>query len=191
MKHARPFPRRLVRFVSLSVSFTLLLSVLTNIPVGSASSKKPVTRGSDRAQDEKRKKADAVPPKSGPPEARLPNLDEERQRHRVAPRAPEPVESTSRSRRKPIEARQGRRVADSTAPVHPIPVRRNGRISQNHSFERMAPAISVARSHHARMRAPVPQGPSGLVRYWKYDENSGSTAADSSGNGDRKNWSGA
>lgn len=50
MKHARRFPRRLVRFVSLSVCVALFLSVLTNIPVGSATSKKPVTRGSGQAQ---------------------------------------------------------------------------------------------------------------------------------------------
>jgi hypothetical protein len=72
MKCARPFLRRLARFVSLSMSIALLLSVLASTPVGSASSKKPVAPGRTQAQGEKRKKSGAQSPKSGPPEANLP-----------------------------------------------------------------------------------------------------------------------
>lgn len=44
MKRVRRFPLRLIRLTSLSVCFALLLSALTNNPVQSKGSKKPIER---------------------------------------------------------------------------------------------------------------------------------------------------
>lgn len=39
MRHAHRFPQQLVRWISLSVCFTVVLSVLTTIPIQTANSK--------------------------------------------------------------------------------------------------------------------------------------------------------
>ncbi|HWN11913.1 MAG TPA: PKD domain-containing protein [Pyrinomonadaceae bacterium] len=60
-------------------------------------------------------------PRGGSPEGDFPNLDEVKHRPAVRPRAPQPVSSSQRSRRKPLAARNGRRVGDPLPAPTPLP----------------------------------------------------------------------
>ena len=112
MKRGSRFPRRLIRWTSVCVCFALALSILTINPLQIAGSKGGYAGRSGRErvvppepipQQPNGRKVTPAPPVSGPPAASLPNLDEVKQRRHEAPRAPEPVSSTLRSRRKPLE----------------------------------------------------------------------------------------
>ena len=100
MKRARRFPTRLVRWASLCVCFTLVVSVLIIVPI----------------QREAISLAQGVvappPPMVGPPAGSLPNLEQVRRQPQRRPVAPPHVPSNIRSRRRPLQPRNGRRVGD-------------------------------------------------------------------------------
>ncbi|MDX6528871.1 MAG: hypothetical protein QOH41_1161 [Blastocatellia bacterium] len=141
MERARRFPRRLVGLTSLSVCFALLSSGLINIPVQSASPEKGVSPGRGQPQGVQSKKAKPEAPKQGPPEASLPNLDEAKQRRDDGARPPLIMPSSTRSRRKPLEPRQGRKVGD------PLPPKSRARLTAQREG-----TDQIGRSHHASHR---------------------------------------
>jgi hypothetical protein len=167
MKRTHRFPARLIRWTSSCVCFVLLLSCFVVTPLANLDHNRTVlAKGQSSSQNGNIKKVDPAPPVTGPPAANLPNLDEVKLR-RQAPRAPEPVSSTLRARRKPIESRQGRKVGD------PLPTVRVGSSKATNDRERIDRASTATRSvlgrsslrsHHARrsrtsdfLVTPMPQ----------------------------------
>ncbi len=114
MKPAHRLSARLTRWTSLCVCFALILASLTLItPISSGSSFMPQGHN---GQPNNGNKVSPAPPVTGAPEASLPSLEEPRQRRNVEPKARQPIPSTLRSRRKPVESRQGRKVGDPLPP---------------------------------------------------------------------------
>jgi YD repeat-containing protein len=112
MKRTRRFPRLvsgLVRWTSLCVSFALVLSFLVIIPVQRNGTSLAQGQGSPNGQGTR---VPAPPPVVGPPAANLPNLDAVRRSQPDPPQTPTHLPSIIRSRRNPIEPRNGQRVGD-------------------------------------------------------------------------------
>src|ERR1044071_6659365 len=104
MKRTHRFPQRLIRWTSLPLSLTLLLTTLiTNNPQVVAS------RAPQQGQE---RRTTAPSPETGAPNAVLPNLDDTRRRRDRDPKIANHVESTMRSRRKPLESRRGLKVGE-------------------------------------------------------------------------------
>jgi hypothetical protein len=185
MKRAHRFSPRLVRWISLSVCFALILSVLTTGPLQAVNGKgfgyerrtKPITKPSPPVPQGRReppkgngKKVDPVPPQPGPPAVSLPNLDEARRLRPSAPRAPEPVASTMRSKRKLVKAPKDRKASNNGLRE---PAGHRIGIAGNQTEIRSRQAIRpLARSHHAAssvtprsvsLTAVPPQGGSGTA----------------------------
>ena len=168
-RHSAP----LLRYTSLLVCFALLLTTVSLVGINPVLAKKPIIiRQNNQQSNRAAKKVAPVPPQPGAPQAGLPNLDEARQRRAEPLRVPESVPSTLRSRHKPLESRQGRRVGD-------LPPRRAaGTRDFDNSSERMANAgvrrgETTVRSHHARrsglisfLPTPMPQGGSSENVIW-------------------------
>src|SRR5688572_27915713 len=93
-------PARLVRRTSLCVCFGLLFSAIAGIPFQTVNSKES-SRVRPQEQDANQRRVAPLPPRTGPPAANLPNLDEVKHRAVAAPRTPEALPSLMRSRRKP------------------------------------------------------------------------------------------
>lgn len=93
MKRARHFRPRLIRRISLFVCLTLVFSSLTSFPfrTGEASGFLPL--GQDNSNGRARR-VPATPPQPGPPQAKLPNLDNARSVIPRTPKAPDPIPST-------------------------------------------------------------------------------------------------
>jgi YD repeat-containing protein len=118
---------------------------------------------SGQSRNDKAKKVSASPPQPGAPAAQMPNIEEVRPRSHQAPKAANQVESMVRSRRKPLEPRNGRKVGD------PLPSRKASANSTRKSGERASVEMrgpkETGRSHHARrvgsfnfLMMPMPQG---------------------------------
>jgi hypothetical protein len=91
----------------------LVLSCLVVTPLANLNySRSALANGQNNSQNGNIKKVDPAPPVTGPPAGNWPNLDEVKVRPSQDPRAPDSVNSTLRSRRKPIESRRGRKVGD-------------------------------------------------------------------------------
>src|SRR5437016_6268940 len=108
--------RHFSRWMVLPLGFLLILSCVS-YPTVDASGSKVISRfGKARrnaqADSGKAKKVPPVPPQPGPPQAVLPNLQAERHRRWPSPVAPASVPSTIRSKRKPLESRNGKKVGD-------------------------------------------------------------------------------
>ena len=118
MKRARRLLRSQRRWMGLTICFLLVLPSLILVPgqttFGKRSSLFLKSRGQGNGQS---RRVMPVPPQLGPPAANLPNLDELKQRQNVAPRAAVVAPSMMRSRRKPLEPRNGRRVGDPLPPI--------------------------------------------------------------------------
>ncbi|MDX6529064.1 MAG: hypothetical protein QOH41_1354, partial [Blastocatellia bacterium] len=166
MRLTHRLPARLIRWTSLSVCFALILASLTLItPISSGSGFLPQDRSGQSGNDKAKKVNPSAPP-PGPPAAQVPSLDEVRQRQHETPKAARHIESTMRSRRKPLESRHGRRVGD------PLPPRKTGTNLTTESSERVNVAgadkhgrVGTVQMHHARsarslnfLPAPMPQG---------------------------------
>jgi YD repeat-containing protein len=109
MRRTRRFPHRLVRGTSLCVCFAFVLSFLAVVPFPRLGRSLAQGLGSPNGQGTS---VPAPPPLPGPPAANLPNLDQVRTRPQRPPEAPMPLPSVIRSRRSPLEPRNGRRVGD-------------------------------------------------------------------------------
>jgi len=111
------------RWLALSLTLVLLISGLIRPIAVSAGEGKPLKSRSGKAQSKepagngKEKRVPPVPPQPGAPQLMLPDLQTERQRERPAPQAPAVIASTIRSKRKPLESRQGRKVGDRLRPL--------------------------------------------------------------------------
>src|SRR4051794_8067014 len=118
MRRTHRLPVYLTRWISLISCAVLLVSSLGLAPSKNSSVRRPQTQetGSARAR-----KAPPKPPEPGAPALNLPNLDEARQRTNTPPRVARAIESTTRSRRKPLEPRQGRKVGDPIPRATPSP----------------------------------------------------------------------
>src|SRR6266446_2249324 len=110
MRYSRRLARRLVRCTSLGLSVALLLSLLTITPIRFGNSSTVLAQSNPPIGTGSRVAAPAGV--LGPPEASLPNLDELRLRPHSPPQAPLSLPSMDRSRRNPLEPRNGKRVGD-------------------------------------------------------------------------------
>jgi hypothetical protein len=168
MRRTHRLPASLIRCASLCVCFALVLASLTLItPISSGSGFIPQGR-SGQSNNGKGKRVTPAPPLPGAPEASLPSLDETRQRQNAAPQARPHVPSTMRSRRKPLESRQGRKVGDPLPPKRRASANETGNGSERVSIASAAARdhvrrVGTVRSHHARTTrllppAALPQG---------------------------------
>ena len=110
MRSSRRFPLRLARWTSLFVLTTLILSFLIITPIRFGNGSTVLAQSNPPNGTVSRVAAPAGV--LGPPEANLPNLDEVRSRRHVPPQTPLPLPSSDRSRRNPLEPRNGKRVGD-------------------------------------------------------------------------------
>src|SRR6266404_4470520 len=175
MKRTHRFPARLIRWTSLCVCFVLVLSCFVVMPVANFDhNPTALAKGQSSSQNANVKKVEPAPPVAGPPAGNLPNLDDVKLRRAVAARAPEPVNSTLRSRRKPIESRRGRKVSD------PLPwrpgvahnsrsLRKGSALSgklndRGQGYSNQRRSATQARSHHALLSFLLPQsGPTNVA----------------------------
>ena len=150
--------RHLSCWMALHLSFLLILSGVT-YPTVDASGSMPIsrsvkTRRNAQVASGKARKVPPTPPQPGPPQAVLPNLQAERNRRWPSPVAPAAVPSTRRSKRKPLESRNGRKVGD--------PLRVSTRVDLHSSAKLLASSATNslsfltgpgAHSHHAASRS--------------------------------------
>src|SRR5213593_2273716 len=101
------------RWTSLCVCIALILSTLTLIIPVSSKSGFPQSSGINNRNV---KKVAPKAPQPGAPSLTLPNLENARRGRSVDPKAPRAIESDTRSRRKPVESRHGRKVGDPLPP---------------------------------------------------------------------------
>src|SRR6185503_14070904 len=113
MRRARRLPKRLVRLTTLSACLALILTSVSMSPLPLVSGRGALPQGQgNQESNSKARKVTPEPPQPGPPSGALPNLDEIKQRRQPEPKAPAAIASTARSKRKPLESRQGRKVGD-------------------------------------------------------------------------------
>jgi YD repeat-containing protein len=168
MRCTRRFPNRLIRWTSLFVGFALVLPMLLGAPSATAKGPHPV-KSSERSlkptaqQSENRrqpapkdggKRVDPIPPQRGAPAANLPNINELKTRRPVAPRAPEPVPSTMRSRRKSVEVQRGKKP--NLANLGQAPGAVASALARNRTGARSGSSVDrvPVRSHHTRRSEP-------------------------------------
>lgn len=159
MRRTHRLTARMIRWTSVSVCFALILASLTLItPMSSGSGFIPQGRNG-QPNNGKGKRVTPAPPLVGAPAASLPSLEETRQRPHVEAEARQPIPSTMRSRRRPLESRQGRKVGD------PLPPKRRASANETgNGSERVVIAsadahdrVGLVRSHHARTPRSLPQ----------------------------------
>jgi hypothetical protein len=168
MKSARRFPQRLVRWPGLCVCLALVLTSLAMTPLGGPNNLIALAQGRSDSPNGKGRKVSPAPPLPGAPEASLPSLEEARQRPHVEPIARQPIPSILRSRRKPLESRQGRKVGDPLPPKRRASANETGNGSEPVLVASAAARdhvrrVGTARSHYARTTrllppAALPQG---------------------------------
>jgi hypothetical protein len=165
MRRTRRLPKRLVRLTSLCACLTLVLTSLVTVPAHLVSGKGSIDATQDQNNQQTNgnaRKVKAEPPQKGPPSATLPNLDEVRRSPRVNPETPFPVSSSSRSRRKPLQPRNGKKVGDP------------GTTGSSIGANRMPVSTQTVsrRLHHARGKAitiaPTPLGDDQFVQNFVY-----------------------
>jgi Tol biopolymer transport system component len=121
MKRLHRLPARIIRSTNVLICFALILSVIAGVvPFQTASSKESIRlrqQGNGQGNNGRERRVNPPAPRTGPPAANLPNLNEVQHRRVEAPRAPNTLPSLMRSRRKPLESRNGRRVGDAPLPV--------------------------------------------------------------------------
>jgi WD40-like Beta Propeller Repeat len=118
MRRTHRLSAKSIRWKSLCLCFALITSSLiwTSPTHGSRR-----TQSNNQSSNGKARRGPAKPPQPGAPSANLPNLDQDRHRPRVETRAAPPIESTIRSRRKPVESRSGKKVGDPIPRATPSP----------------------------------------------------------------------
>ena len=139
--------RRAFPHISLCLCLALLLSGLSSRPIEAASGERSDPFSTRQQTSGQESRVAPLLPRTGPPAANLPNLDEVKRQQVDAPRAPEALPSTMRSRRKPLQLPPGRRPGEN-AP-------RRNRISRNQNsagsmLARHSAAERTLKSHHAR-----------------------------------------
>jgi YD repeat-containing protein len=135
-----------ITFISLLICLVLLASPLVPLAIGEAKSL-IVSQGQSRKEK----------PVSGPPEVDLPNLNDVRNRRYEKPEAPKAIPSTIRSRRNPLESRNGRKLGDQI----PVTVGSNatgGQHSQANASKNRSVKLNHARSANVVAPAPPPVG---------------------------------
>src|ERR1700686_2025212 len=131
MRRTHRLPASLIRWTSVCVCFVLVVASLTIIPLWSSSGQEfaptsPGRKGQSGNGNGRGQKVKPAPPLPGAPEARIPSLEEVRQRRLEAPAAPPHIASTMRSRRRPLEARHGRKVGDPLPPKRSASAKETG-----------------------------------------------------------------
>src|SRR5437879_1605827 len=151
------FPH-LTRWIVLPLGFLLILSCVT-FPMVDASGSMLISRlGKARKNAQmangKAKKVPPTPPQPGPPQAVLPNLQAERNRRWPSPVAPAAVPSTIRSKRKPLESRNGRKVGNPLRARTGADLYSSAKLLRPSGTNSLSPPASAgARSHHAASRS--------------------------------------
>jgi hypothetical protein len=110
MRSSRRFRVRLARWMSVFALVTLVLSFLIITPIRFGNASTVPTQSNPPSGTGSRVAAEAPVP--GPPEANLLNLEEVGRNNPVPPQAPLALPSSDRSRRYPLEPRNGKRVGD-------------------------------------------------------------------------------
>jgi len=133
MRRTHRLSARSRRWTSIVIAFVLIVSILSlTIPV---SSKSGFPQGQNVGNNRSIKKVTPIPPQPGAPAVSLPNLDNARRASLNEAKAPREIESSSRSRRKPLESRHGRKVGD------PLPPKKK---ASTESFEDGSERVSIA-----------------------------------------------
>src|SRR6266404_1849611 len=151
-RHSAP----LLRLTSLVVCFTLFLTTLSLVSINPVLAKRPIAiRKKNQQLNQEAKKVAPAPPQPGAPAFNLPNLDDARQRRNEGPKAPREIESTVRSRHKPLESRHGRKVGDPLPPKKTASTTNRGDGSERVRSAGADPrgTVGTARSHHARAQS--------------------------------------
>jgi len=112
MRSVPQLPSLQRKFFALIICYSLLQ--LSIAPVA-------IAGGAKRPMPMKNAAQQGVRPQSGAPEGVFPNLDQLKRQQHSRPRAPQPMGSTARSRRKPLVPRNGIRVGDPFPIPSPIP----------------------------------------------------------------------
>src|SRR5713226_6168472 len=116
MRRTHHLPANLIRWTSLCICFALIQTSLTLITPASSKSGFLLQGRNGQGDNRNAKKVSPKPPQPGAPALALPNLEDTRQRMNDEQKAPRQVESNMRSRRKPLESRDGRKVGDPLPP---------------------------------------------------------------------------
>ena len=101
------------QIISTALSLLLCYGLLAALPSSALVGGVEPARAQGGTQPGRGRRVKPQPPQPGAPAMTLPNLDSLRARLEVSPRTPSHIPSTLRSRRKPLEARRGRRVGDA------------------------------------------------------------------------------
>ncbi|HEX6716097.1 MAG TPA: hypothetical protein VF088_03260 [Pyrinomonadaceae bacterium] len=144
MKRARPLSRTSRRWISVTVSLSLILSCLTLTPLETVFGKRSVSFFKQPAQETAQERGGApLLPQTGPPAPNLPTLDELRNQAGLlnTVRARPPIPSTMRSRRKP-----GDRPPGSQTVQTPLG------LGMHHLRSK-----SLTNSHHTRLNGRSPE----------------------------------
>jgi YD repeat-containing protein len=126
--------------------------------IAPASTKNGFLSQSGQRNNRNVKKVSPKGPQPGAPALALPNLETARHARSVDPKAPREIESNIRSRRKPLESRQGRKVGD------PLPPKKKAgldNLADGGERVRIASAnnrrsVGAARTNHARTARSLP-----------------------------------
>lgn len=158
MRRTHRLSRRSSRWTSIVICSVLILSSLSLIvPV---SSKSGFQQGQSAVNNRNVKKTTPRPPQPGAPAVGLPNLDNGRRARVDETKAPRAIESSVRSRRKPLESRHGRKVGDPLPPKKRVSAEGLGDGSERVSIASAETrgTVGTARLDHARTARSLPTG---------------------------------
>src|SRR6266568_4699845 len=158
MRRTHRLSAKSIRCTSLCTCLALILSSLALITPASSKSAFVFQGQNGQGTNRNAKKVPPSPPQPGAPVAVLPNLDEARQQRNEKPKAPREIESTMRSRRKPLESRHGRKVGDPLPPKSKASAASFGYGSERVSIDgaESRGSVGTTRSHHARTTRSLP-----------------------------------
>jgi hypothetical protein len=154
MMTASLISRRFTQSISLGLCFALILTMLAVGQVSLTRTAKAQSRGRDKSDQSNgtARRVKPNPPEQGAPAFTLPNLDEVKRRRQNKAEAPNPVPSTVRSKRKPRESRNGKRVGDSGTTSGP-------RVSSGNTIKPVIDKGGAKILHHGRNRGIVVPNP--------------------------------
>lgn len=151
LHHSIRFRIRFTRFIAIATCLTLVVGALATsrlVPAGNAQGHGQASNGNGKAR-----KVKATPPDKAKPKLTLPNLDEIRGHRENHPEIKPAVESLVRSKRKPLQKWDGRKVGDPGTTSRPQAKTQRGTGPSSRSGNSES---ADARFNHARRSAAAP-----------------------------------